>query len=104
MSFKTEAEEKAETFIGRVKSLLRRQDGLIYGVDTSVNSPNFISPSTVTNRVAWVEVTLYNVTTADDAFPAHVWVRLGEMGADVDTYSGSRYNGWNPTIELHKRF
>jgi len=104
MVFQTEAEEKAEQFVEQVKSLLRSQDGLIYAVDSSIDTPNVISPSTVANRDAWVEVTLFNVSDPDNTFPAHIWVRLGEIGADIDTYSGSKWNDYKPTIEFHKRF
>lgn len=104
MAFKTAAEEKAETFIEQVKSLLRAQDDIIYEIDTSLGKPNVISADTFDKCDAWVEVTLFNVSNPDNAFPAHVWVRLGEIGADVDTHSGSKWNDYNPTIELHKRF
>lgn len=103
MTFQTREEEKAEEFVEQVKRLLRAQDGLIYEVDSSIDHPNAISPSTVCDRDAWVEVTLYNVSKADHALPAHSWMRLGELGADVDTYTGSRHNGYNPTIEIHRR-
>jgi hypothetical protein len=104
MAFQTEAEKEAERFIERVKSILRSKDNLIYGIDSSIDKPNVISPSTVNNRDAWVEVIIYNASSPEDVLSPHEWVRLGEMGADIDMHSGDRHYEYNPSIEFHKRF
>jgi len=103
MVFQSEPEQKAEKFIEQIKSLIQSQDNLIYEIDSSIDDPNVISMSTIGNKDAWVEVTLFNVSDPDDLFPAYLWVRVGEIGADVDMHSGNHRNGYNPTVEFHKR-
>lgn len=96
--FKTEAEEEAEELIERIKTLLASQDGLIYSIDKAeVKKSNVISPSTIGDRDAWVFVTLYNVSNPDKLFERRTWMKLGEMGVDVDTHGSTE-------IEFYKKF
>ena len=120
----SQASKNAEQFVERVKRMVNRKDDVIANVETNVDDTNVISPSTIGDKDAWVEVTLYNVSDPNDLFTPREWMELGKMGADlqssshedcsearstsgsvnVDTYTGNYHNGYNPTVEIHKRF
>ena len=100
----SQASKNAEQFVERVKRMVNRKDDVIANVETNVDDTNVISPSTIGDKDAWVEVTLYNVSDPDDLFTPREWMDLGEIGADLYTYTGSKHNGYNPTVEIRKRF
>jgi len=104
MAFKTNARKEADEFISTIERLIKSRPDLIYSIDTCVKSPNVISPSTAADKIAVVEVEIYNHVSEDEVFKPRHFMKIGELGADMQTWDNCHGSDYNCFIEITKRF
>jgi hypothetical protein len=104
MTLVSKQAQDAQDFIETVEAMVSSKDDVIYNLYTDVKRPNMISPSTVGNRDAIIEISLYNVADPNEFFTTHQLLRLGELGADVDMQKSRKVSGPLCSIEIFNRF